>query len=400
MTLSKPFIRPSDRIASFKPYYFATLNLKLAELKSSGVDIIRIDIGSPDLPPAEFIIDTLVHSARRPDTHGYTANGGSLAFREAIARYYKQRFMVDLNPQTETLALLGSKEGIFNLNQVWVNPGEIVLVPDPGYPVYRAGGLIAGAQIYPLPILQKNKFLPDLETIPKGILKRTKLLWLNFPNNPTGAVAPLEFFEKAIGFAKKYQFLIAHDAPYTNVCFDGYIAPSILQVQGAKEVCIEFNSLSKSYNLAGWRLGMAVGNPDVIHYLHTYKSQSDSSHFEAILQAGITAMTGDQSWINERNAIYQQRRDIMVRGLRKSGFSIEIPQAAIYIWAFLPPGYTDSLDFSMHLLQDTGVSVTPGIVYGGFGEGYIRISISAPTSRLEESIDRIAKWLAKNPVKG
>lgn len=396
MPPSRPFDQPALRIAPIKPYYFATLNQKIVELSSTGVDIIRIDIGSPDLPPADFIIDTLVTTARRSDVHGYTDNGGTLGFREAIAHFYQNRFQVKLNPVNETLGLLGSKEGIFNLSQVWVNPGDIVLIPDPGYPVYRVSGLIAGAQIYTLPVLRENQFLPDLDAIPQDILEKAKLLWLNFPGNPTGAVAPIHFFEKAVEFAHRYQILIAHDAPYTNICYEDYQAPSILQVEGSKDVCVEFNSLSKSYNLAGWRLGMVVGNPQVIQYLHTYKSQSDSSHFEAMLQAGIAALTGDQKWIEDRNAVYQYRRDLMVDGLRKSGFTVDSPRAAIYMWASLPPGFTDSMDFCARLLQETGVSVTPGVIYGKYGEGFIRISLSAPTDRLKQAISRITKWLSKS----
>lgn len=395
MNLNKSITRPSDRIASFKPYFFASLNQKIVELKARGVDVIRIDMGSPDLPPADFIIDTLAAAARRPDTHGYTPNGGTLAFRRAISTYYSNRFQVELDPQKETVALLGSKEGLFNLSQVCVNPGDIVLVPNPGYPVYQASGIIAGADIYPLPILRENQYLPDLDAIPEWILERTRLLWLNYPNNPTGAIAPISFFEKVVEFAQRHQILVAHDAPYADVCFNGYKAPSILQVPGAKEVAIEFNSLSKAYNMAGWRLGMAVGNAEVIRYLNTYKSQSDSSHFEAVLQAGITALTGDQSWIEERNDIYQYRRDLTLRGLREAGFTADTPPAAIYIWAHLPPGYIDCTAFCNQLLEETGVSITPGVVYGKFGEGYVRISLGEATNRLQEAIERILKWINK-----
>ncbi len=385
----------SARIASFKPYFFASLNLKLAELKSKNIDIIRIDMGSPDLPPADFIIDKLVESARRPDTHGYTPNGGSLPFREAIAKYYNRRFGVEINPQKEAITLLGSKEGLFNLSQVLINPGDIVLVPNPGYPVYSASGIIAGAQIYPMPLHRESGFLPDLNAIPQWILERSKIIWLNYPNNPTGAIAPFSFFEEVIEFARKHHILVAHDAPYADVCFDGYKAPSILEVPGAKEVAIEFNSLSKTYNMAGWRLGMAVGNADVIRYLHTYKSQMDSSHFEAVLQAGMDAMLGDQTWIEARNLIYQERRDIVLTGLRKAGFSVDTPPAAIYVWAQLPKGFNDSIEFCNRLLEETGVSTTPGVVYGECGEGYLRISLGSPTDRIQEAINRIVDWVQK-----
>jgi len=386
------FIRPADRIASFKPYFFAQLTQKIADLKAKKVDVIRIDIGSPDLPPADFIIDTLVKSARRSDTHSYTPNGGTPAARKAVATYYKNRFNVDLEPMKETLILLGSKEGLFNLSQVLINPGDVALVPDPGYPVYSASGIIAGAEIYSLPLLAKNQYLPDLDAIPPEFVRRAKILWLNYPNNPTGAIAPMEFLAKAVEFGRKHHIVVAHDAPYVDVCFDGYEAPSIMQVPGAKDVTIEFNSLSKAYNMAGWRLGMAVGNPLVISYLSTFKSQVDTSTFAPIIEAGITALTGDQGWLMERNLIYQRRRDIVIEGLHAAGFTVETPPAAIYVWAKLPDGNTDSMAFCSRLLQETGVSTTPGLVYGACGEGYVRISLGTATGRIEEAMERIVNW--------
>ena len=393
MTSSPLHFPAADRIASFKPYFFASLNKKLADLKANGVDVIRIDMGSPDLPPADFITDSLVESAHRPDTHGYTANGGTPAFRKAIADYYMERFEVALDPQKEIIGLIGSKEGLFNLSQVLLNPGDVSLVPDPGYPVYSAGGIIAGAKIVNLPLLKENHFLPDLNAIPQEDLSKAKILWLNYPSNPTGAIAPMSFFEEAVLFAKEHHILIAHDAPYTDVCFDQYNAPSLMQVPGAKEVAIEFNSLSKTYNMAGWRLGMAVGNAEVINYLYTYKSQMDTSNFEPVFAAGVKALTSDQGWLTERNALYQKRRDIVVNGLRQAGFTLESPKAAIYVWAHLPAGENDSMAFCNKLLEETGVSTTPGIVYGPHGEGYLRISLGTATERIEEAMQRINHWI-------
>jgi LL-diaminopimelate aminotransferase len=386
--------RPSERIAPFKPYFFATLNQKINELKTKNMDIIRLDMGSPDLPPADFIVDSLERAARKPDNHGYTPFGGTPPYRQAVATYYRQRFGVEVDPNKEVLGLIGSKEGLFGLSQILINPGDYSLIPDPGYPVYTAGTQIAGGQIYHLPLLSENHFLPDLDAIPDEIARQAKILWLNYPNNPTGAVAPLEFFAKAVEFGRKYNVLVAHDAPYVDVCFDGYVAPSILQVSGAKDVAVEFNSLSKSYNMGGWRLGMAVGNQQVIGYLNTYKSQVDSSHFGPILEAGITAMTGDQSWLEERNQIYQYRRDIVLKGLRACGFTVQTPPASIYVWAHLPEGFTNSTQFCEKLLEDTGVSATPGVVYGEFGEGYLRISLGMATNRIKEAIERLTRWLA------
>jgi len=393
MTTQTSFIRPADRIASFKPYFFASLVQKINGLKASGMDVIRIDMGSPDLPPADFIVDALEKSARKANTHGYSPNGGTPAFREAIANYYKTRFNVDLDPKTETLQLIGSKEGLFNLSEVLLNPGDASLVPDPGYPVYSASGIIAGAEVVYLPLSRETGFLPDLDAIPEETARRAKILWLNYPNNPTGAIAPMAFLEKAVAFAKKYEIVLAHDAPYTDVCFDGYRAPSILEIPGAKDVAVEFNSLSKTYNMAGWRLGMAVGNAQVINYLHTFKSQVDSSQFQPILDAGIAALAGDQSWLEERNEIYQHRRDVVLQGLRTAGFTVDTPPAAIYVWAQLPAGEKDSITFCNRLLEETGVSTTPGIVYGQHGEGYLRISLGTATHRIEEAMERITRWV-------
>lgn len=387
------FVQPAERIASFKPYFFAMLAQKLAALKAQGVDIIRLDMGSPDLPPADFIIDALVNEARKPNTHGYAPMGGTPAFKKACVTYYQRRFGVELDPNTEVLSLLGSKEGLFNLSQILLNPGDVSLVPDPGYPVYTAGGIIAGAEIFYMPLLESNGFLPDLTSIPEDIARRAKIIWLDYPNNPTGAVAPLSFFEDVLAFARKYQIIIVNDAPYMDVCFDGYVAPSILQIPGAKDVTVELNSLSKAYNMAGWRVGMAVGNAEVISYLHTYKSQMDSAQFEPILSAAATALTADQSWIEERNLIYKTRRDIITTALKQAGFGVTPPPAAIYIWAKLPQGETDSTAFCSRLLEQTGVSTTPGVVYGQAGEGYLRISLGTATDRIQEAMQRVVEWV-------
>jgi LL-diaminopimelate aminotransferase len=387
---------PAKRISSLQPYYFAALQEQLAQLKRQGVDVIRVDIGSPDLPPADFIIDTLATASRKPDVHGYAPTGGTVAFHQAVATYYGRRFGVELDPMRETLALIGSKEGLFNLSQVLLDPGDWVLVPDPGYPVYSAGAEIAGAQIYSVPLDEQHEFLPDLESIPADVAEHAKLLWLNYPNNPTGAVAGLEFFERAIGFAQQHHLLLAHDAPYVDVCFDGYRAPSLMQVPGAKEVAVEFNSLSKTYNMAGWRLGMVVGNPQVLEYLYNYKSQMDTSQFEPIYEAGVAALTGDQSWIQGRNRIYQERRDIVVDALRAAGFDVPVPKAAIYVWAHVPAAMPDSTRLCDRLLEEAAVSITPGEVYGPHGQGFVRVSLGISTDRLKEAMLRVRQWAADN----
>ena len=392
MIETNAFLPPAQRISSFEPYFFAALGKKISKLKQSGMDVIRIDMGSPDLPPADFIIDELVTRSRRPDTHGYSPTGGSMAYKQAIADYYMDRFEVNLDPSNEVIGLIGSKEGLFNLSQVILNPGDVALVPDPGYPVYSASGIIAGGKVVTFPILAENGFLPDLNAIPKETLEKAKILWLNYPNNPTGAVATMAFFEEVVAFAHKHRILVAHDAPYVDICFDGYIAPSILQVPTAKDVAVEFNSLSKTYYMAGWRLGMAAGNPDVIDYLFTYKSQMDTSTFSPIFSAGIKALTGDQVWINARNQVYMERRDLVVQGLRSAGLKLDVPKAAIYVWAHLPEGENDSIAFCSRLLEETGVSTTPGIVYGAHGEGYLRVSLGTATNRIREAMNRLADW--------
>jgi LL-diaminopimelate aminotransferase len=387
-----PFLPPADRISSFEPYFFAALGKKINELKSRGLDVIRIDMGSPDLPPAKFITDVLIKESQKDNTHGYSPMGGTPGFKQAVAEYYLNRFEVTLDPKTEIVGLIGSKEGLFNLSQVLLNPGDVALVPDPGYPVYSASGIIAGGKIINFPLTRENGFLPDLNAFKEADLAKAKILWLNYPNNPTGAVAPISFFEDVITFARKHHILVAHDAPYADVSFDGYMAPSLMMVPGARDVAVEFNSLSKTYNMAGWRLGMAVGNPDIIDYLFTYKSQMDTSNFAPIFSAGVIALTGDQSWLEQRNLIYKQRRDLVVAGLLEAGFSLEIPKAAIYVWAALPEGYHDSIKYCADLLEETGVSTTPGVVYGSHGEGYLRVSLGTPADRIEEAMVRLVKW--------
>jgi LL-diaminopimelate aminotransferase len=400
MDFNNKFIAPANRIAHSQPYFFSSLNQKISALREQGMDVIRLDMGSPDLPPADFIIDTMVQAARKPDTHGYSAIGGPQAYRQAIAGYYSSRFNVDLDSKSEVLGLIGSKEGLFNLSQVLVNPGDYVLVPDPGYPVYTSGGEIAGGTVYYMPLTRANNFLPDLKAIPATIADRAKILWLNYPNNPTGAVATLDYFKEAVDFACEHHLVIAHDAPYVDICFDDYHAPSILQVEGAKKVAVEFNSLAKTYNMAGWRLGMAVGNPQVLSYLNNYKSHLDTSQFQPLYEGGVAALLGDQGWLEERNNIYKQRRDVLLASLRQVGFDVQTPPAAIYIWALLPEGLDDSIDFCERLLAATGVSMTPGDVYGVHGKGYVRVSLGTPQDRIEEAMQRLIAWMNAGSVSG
>ena len=384
-------IVPAKRVSKIKPYFFAKLEKIIEKLKIKGMDIIRLDIGSPDLPPASFIIEALVETAREPNMHGYGKPGGSLSLRNAMATYYQNRFGVRVDPNEEVLSLIGSKEGIYNLSQVLLDPGDTVLLPDPCYPVYQIGPTITNSNTYYMPLLAENNFLPRFSDIPEAILSKAKLMWLNYPNNPTGAIAPMAFFQEAVKVAQKYQILIAHDAPYLDVSFDNYQAPSILQVPGAKEVAVEFNSLSKTYNMAGWRVGMAIGNPEVIRLLRVLKSQIDSSQFKPIMKAAEAGLLGDQSWVEERNLIYQQRRDIVINTIQGVGFTVQKPKAALYVWAKIPDQWHDAVEYCEVVLRETGVSMTPGIVYGKSGERYIRISLVTPAARLEEAMNRIKR---------
>ncbi len=372
-------------------YFYAELNKTLARLRAAGVDLIRLDAGSPDLPPAPFIVQALQRSAENPNHHGYMPYGGTPEYRAAWAEFYGRRFGVELDPQTEVLGLIGSKEGIFNLTLAYVNPGDVVLVPDPGYATYVNAALFAGGEVVYLPLLAENKFLPDLRAIPVDTLRRAKLMWLNYPNNPTGAVAPPEFFAEAIALARAHNFIVAHDAPYTEVTFDGYRAPSLLQFPGARQVGVELHSLSKTYNMGGWRVGVAVGNAEVVSTLGKLKGNIDTSTFQPIMEAAAAALTGDQSWLAERNAIYRQRRDVALAAVRAAGLHADTPVAAIYVWARLPAGVEDRA-YAADLLDATGVSLTPGSIYGPSGAGYIRISLCLPAERLREAMERVVGW--------
>lgn len=389
----KPNFTPADRIAHMGAYYFVTLAEQIRLLKEGGTDIIRLDIGSPDLPPTPEIIDALYESAKRPNTHGYSEKAGSTSFRQAIVEYYQRRFQVTLDPNREVAALIGSKEGLFHLAQAFLNPGDLVLVPDPGYPVYQSASQIAGASIFRVPLKEENQYLVDFSAIPTEIAQQAKLLWLNYPNNPTGAIADLAFFEKAVDFALQHNVLIAHDAPYTEVCFEDYQAPSLLQIPEARDCAVEFNSLSKTYNMAGWRLGFALGNQQALQFLNIYKSQLDSSHFKAVLEAGAAALNGDQAWINDRNRVYQQRRDLIMPSLERCGIAAQAPKSTLYIWCHIPEKFASSEEFTQACLKETGVSFAPGNIYGNYGEGYFRISMVIPAEHIQEAMRRLEAWL-------
>lgn len=392
---SESFIKPAERVAGFKPYFFAQLAKKFAEIRQKGISIIRLDIGSPDLPPPNFIIDAMVKESYKPDVHAYSAAGGALSFRQAAATYYKNRFSVDVDAASEVVALIGSKEGLFDLAVCILNPGDTVIIPNPGYPVYLAGAKMAQANVYLMDLLPENNYLPDFDAIPAEVASKAKLMWLNYPNNPVGAIAEYNFYEKAVAYCREHNILLAHDAPYCDIAFDGHVPPSVLQVPGAAEVAVEFNSLSKTYNMAGWRLAYAIGNAEVIRLLGTYKSQVDSSTFSPLMHAGEVAMTGDQNWLVERNAIYKERIDFAVNALNIMGLKTEAPKAAFYLWPRIPQGFENSAEFCETLLYDTGISTTPGSNFGSNGEGFFRISLGQDTELVKKAMNLMRDWLSR-----
>ncbi len=381
----------AKRIEKLPPYLFVEITRKIAEKRAKGERVISFAIGDPDIPTPKHIIDRLIEESRNPVNHRYPESDGLPEFRRAVAHWYKQRFKITLDPDKEVLPLIGSKEGIGHIALCFIDPGDIALVPDPGYPVYSVGTMFAGGESYFLPLVEENGFLPDLDAIPAKVASKAKLLWLNYPNNPTSAVADLGFYRKVVSFAKKYDIAVCHDGPYSEVAYDGYKPVSFLQAPGAMDVGIEFHSLSKSYNMTGWRIGMAVGNAKMINALMRVKSNLDSGIPQAIQQAGIAALMGPQDCIEEHNAIYQRRRDKLVAALTKMGLAVLPPKASLYVWARLPDRFT-SIEFAGRMLEETGVVVTPGIGYGKYGESYIRLSLTISDEDLEEGVKRLSAW--------
>ena len=383
----------SRRVQQLPPYLFAELSRKIAAKKAQGVDVVSFGIGDPDLPTPGHVLDALHRAADDPANHRYPESDGLPELREAMAEWYAGRFGVTLDPHKQVVPLIGSKEGIAHVALCLIDPGDVALVPDPAYPVYAVGTMFAGGEVYSLPLEEERGFLPVLDTVPADVAHRAKVLWINYPNNPTGACATLEFFERVVHFARRYDIAVCHDLAYADVAYDGYSPPSFLEVPGADEVGIEFNSLSKAYNMTGWRVGMAVGNAALVKSLTDVKSNLDSGIPQAIQHMAIAAMRGPQDAVAEHNAIYQRRRDRMVEALRGIGLQVEPPMASLYIWARLPEGET-SIDFAGRLLDDTGVAVTPGIGYGAQGEGYVRLSLTTPDERVDEGLRRLESWRA------
>jgi len=379
------------RIENLKPYLFVEINKKIAEKRAKGEEIVSFAIGDPDIPTPPHVINKLCETAKDPANHRYPESEGLPELHDAIAEWYKKRFNVTLDPATEVLPLIGSKEGIGHIAFCTIDPGDFALVPDPAYPVYAIGTQLAGGRPYYLSLKESSGFLPNLNGIREDILKKTKVLWLNYPNNPTGAIADISFFNQAVEFGRKNDILICHDGPYSEVAFDGYEPVSFMQAEGAKDTGIEFHSLSKTYNMTGWRIGMVVGNAQAVGALRTLKSNLDSGIPQAIQYMAIEAFKGPQDSISEHNSIYQRRRDLICEVLNNIGLSVKPPKAGLYIWAKVPDGY-NSIDFTSDLLDQVGVAVTPGLGYGRSGEGYVRLSLTIPDPSLVKGLSKLSGW--------
>lgn len=384
----------ADRVKSLPAYVFSEFQRKKAELEKEGVDVIDLGIGAPDLPTPDFVYERLVLEAKNPDNHRYSPYSGCSEFKEAVAEFYKKQYAVDLDPDTEVLALIGSKEGIVNLFQAVLNPGDAVFVPDPGYPVYQKGVLLAGGESILLPLNEEKGYIPEFSRISKRNKQRAKLLMLNYPSNPLGATVELNTFREAATFAKNNKIFLASDAAYNLITFDGYKAPSVLQVPDAKDYAVEFGSLSKSFNMAGWRIGYVVGNKHVIQALATLKSNIDSSQFLAVQKAAATALKSDLFAVKEHNAIYQERMEKLYTALNELGISTEKTRGTIFLWAKVPTGFTAN-SFANKLLEEAGVIVTPGTAFGPSGEGYIRIALTVSKERLDEVVRRLRELRLK-----
>jgi LL-diaminopimelate aminotransferase len=380
----------AKRLNGLPPYLFAEIDKVKDEMRRQGVDLISLGIGDPDIPTPPHIVRALQIAAEKIANHQYPPYEGTQAFRDAVAEWYQRRFAVRLDPATEIVSLIGSKEGIGHLPLAFVNPGDAVLIPDPGYPVYHAGTVFAGGESVVMPLHASNGFLPDLQAIAPEHLRRAKLMFLNYPNNPTAAVAPQEFFQEVVEFAHRHHIMVCHDAAYSEVAFDGYRPLSFLEVDGAREVGIEMHSLSKTYNMTGWRVGFAVGNAQILAGLSTIKTNLDSGVFMAVQDAAIAALTGPDDCIEEMRRIYQQRQELALAGLREVGFQAERPHATFYLWVPVPAKYTSS-ELTTRMIREAGVVPTPGVGFGTHGEGFIRLSLTVDDLRIREAFERLKK---------
>lgn len=389
-------MKRAARLQHMPPYPFARWARQVEAVRRRGVDVIRLDIGNPDLPPPAEVVEALCESAHQPTHHGYPGYRGLPALLEAIVSYYGRRFGVTLDPGGEVVPLIGSKKGIVNLALACLDPGDLVLVPDPGYAPYTMGAHLAGAEVYTFPLLPERGFLPDLDAIPDDVADRAVLMWLNYPNNPTSATADLAFLTRAVDYARRHNLLLCHDAPYSDVTYDGYVAPSLLQIPGASQVAVEFNSFSKAWNMAGWRLGMAVGNADALAALAQVENNMDSGIFRPLQEAAIRALSVAPRWITARNDVYRERLEIVRAGLAAAGIETPRTRATLYVWARVPQQRTSphesgtpSERFALALLEQTGVAVAPGSFFGPAGAEYVRLAVTAPTTRIQAAMARL-----------
>ncbi|HQH20614.1 MAG TPA: LL-diaminopimelate aminotransferase [Thermoleophilia bacterium] len=381
-------MRIAERVRTLPPYLFAAIEQQIAERRAAGIDVISLGIGDPDLPTPDHIVEALAEGARDPATHQYPSNQGEPRFREAVADFYATRFGVTLDPSEQIVPLLGAKEGIAHICQVLLDPGDVALAADPGYPVYVNGPLLADGIARHLPLVPALGFQPDLEAIPAETLERAKMLFVSYPNNPTGAVIEDDFFARLVAFAREHDVVVVHDNAYADITFDGYVAPSFLATPGASEVGVEVFSLSKSYNMTGWRAGAVVGDREVVDAYWRLKTNVDSGMFGAVQRAAVAALTGSQECVREMCRVYRRRRDLLVTALRAVGMRVDPPKGTIYLWVPVPDGYT-SASFTQQVLEQADVVVTPGAAYGPSGEGYVRLSLTVPDDRLEEAVRRI-----------
>ncbi len=382
-------MKEAARIGNLTSAIFTEMNEKKAQVAKTGLEIIDLGIGSPDLPPAPFIIEALIAAVNKDEFFGYPTSEGSLEFRTAVSEWYKDRFNVTLCPQTEVLTLMGSQDGLAHIALAYIDKGDYALIPDPGYPIYSASIMLAEGKLFPMPLLKANNFLPDLAAIPSEIAQKSKLMILNYPNNPVAAVADKEFFREAVDFAQKNDILICHDAAYSELAFDGFKPTSLLEIPGAKEIGLEFHSLSKTFNMAGCRIGFVVGNNQALKSLAKIKSNIDYGVFKAIQHAGIAALKGGSEYIKEYAQAYESRRDILVEGLAALGWEIPKPKGSMFLWAPLPLGFLSSKEFAFYLLEKTGIVVIPGVAFGKEGEGYVRIALVKEELVLQKVIERI-----------
>ncbi|HAI99859.1 MAG TPA: LL-diaminopimelate aminotransferase [Dehalococcoidia bacterium] len=389
----------SDRLGKLAPYPFVEISRIIAEKRAAGADVVTFGIGDPDIPTPQPIIDKLLEASQDPPNHRYPETDGLPEVRRAIAHWYEQRFGVKLDPDKEVLPLIGAKEGIGHAAFCFLDPGDVALIPDPAYPVYGVGTMFAGAESHIMPLYEKNGWLPELDAIPGPVADAAKLMWLNYPNNPTSAVATHEDLAAAVAYCREKDIALLHDAAYSEVGYEGYRATSCMQVEGAKDVSLEFHSLSKTYNMTGWRFGMAVGNADMIKALFQIKANLDSGIPQAIQQMAIEALTGPQDCVDANVDIYQRRRDRVVKALTTLGLTVDVPRASLYIWARIPEGFT-SAELAARLLEETDIVVTPGSSYGKYGEGYIRLSLTTPDEQVEKGCQRLESWKIPSPQGG